>query len=115
MKKTYTFHVDVTSELIEKRYEGSFTLRHANFADIGAISAAMSRINQGARFVSDVMEAIVQAVATISVCSESAPEWWQEVTDGDVFDTRVIMQINSAMLEARSNSKPFRSDESGSD
>jgi hypothetical protein len=115
MKKTYTFHVDITSELTGDRYEGSFTLRHASLADFGAISAAMSRLNHGARFVSDVMEAIIQAVATITVCSETAPEWWNSVADGDVFDTRVIMQINSAMLEARSNSKPFRSDESGSD
>jgi hypothetical protein len=111
MDKTYTFQVDLTSDLIEKTYKGPFTLRHANLMDIGAISATMSRLNQGVPFVSNIMEAIITAVATITVCVESAPEWWAEVSDGDMIDTKLIMQINTLMLDARRKSKPFRSDE----
>lgn len=115
MDKTYTFQVKVKSELTEKTYEGPFTLRHASLMDLGAISATMSRLNQGAPFVSNVMEAIMTAIATITVCAESAPEWWAEVSDGDVLDTRLIMQINTLMLDARRKSKPFRSDDSEQD
>jgi len=115
MNRTYTFQVKVTSDLTEKTYEGPFTLRHANLMDMGAISATMSRINQGAPFVSNIMEAIITAIATITVCVESAPEWWEEVSDGELLDTKLIMQINTIMLDARRESKPFRSGESEQD
>jgi len=115
MDKLYTFHVEVKSRQADKTYTGTFTLRRPDLADLGAISASMSRMNQGETFVSNSYEILFTAINTVTVCGagdngETVPDWWEEVVAAPT-DTQVIMAIWARLVEAREKKLPFRSDE----
>lgn len=109
MEREYSFTVNDVSKLDGKKYEGIFHMRRPNIADLGAISAALSRLNQGQPFASDSFEAILTVVATIEVCCEDPPKWWKAMVD-EMADVGMIMRISTHMSEARDKGIPFRSE-----
>jgi len=113
LKKEYSFHVDIKSRLDGRQYEGTFHMRRPDIGDLGAISAALSRMNQGENFTSSQFEVLMTTIATVTVCGENIPDWWGELTaDESVADTRVILHVGSKMIKARDKAAPFRNEES---
>lgn len=114
MKKRYTVHVKAKG-LEDKEYEGTFSMKRPNLLEMGAISAGISRLNQGEPFSSTSMEAVFTAMAHINVCSEEAPEWWSEICgegqDG-VVDTRALMSVWTQITKERDTGAQFRSSQS---
>jgi len=115
MENLTTFPVTLKkyrSDLTGKTYEGTFTFRRPNLGDQGAISAAMSRMNQGEPFSSTNHEAMFLGIATMSVTLEkdSKPDWWDGVFDQtQPLDNRFIMYLWRTVVEARDETLPFRS------
>lgn len=105
-----TFHAKIRCDMQREGriLEGDFVIRQPTFADMGAISAAISRMAQGQPIVDPSTGAVLQAVAMLSVLVEEAPEWWDEVQEAQ--NTPVLMAVNTLLLEERGKS-PFRSAE----
>lgn len=109
IKKNYSFNVDITSKQDERRYQGTFHMRRPDIGDLGAISAAMSRMNQGENYTSSQFEVVMTAIATVTICGEDVPKWWAEITDENaVADTRVILRVGAEMVKGRDKAAPFR-------
>lgn len=111
LEKTYTFNIKTESRVFGKTLEGTFTLRRATLADLGAISAGVSRLNQGEPFSAPQFQILFLAIATVAVCGEDVPEWWKEVTEESAADTAVMLHIWSKLVEAREKGLPFRPSE----
>lgn len=109
MEREYSFDVDEKSRMDGKQYKGTFHMRRPNIADLGAISAAISRLNQGQPMVSDSFEALLTVVATIEICAEDTPDWWSEICD-ECADSGMIVRIGNLMSKERDKGVPFRSE-----
>jgi len=114
MEKKYSFSVDEKSRIDGKRYKGTFHMRRANIGDLGAISAALSRLNQGQPIVSDSFEALLTVVATIEICGEDVPKWWQALVD-EGGNESIIIRVGNAMSRERDKGQPFRSEKDQSE
>lgn len=117
VSRTYTFDIDIKSRMTGERYQGTFILRRPSLADLGQISAMITRINNGASFSSAQYEMLFTVVATIAVCGsgklgEFVPTWWDDVVGGedgdDVVDTHVVGHVGGQMAVARDKSSLFR-------
>lgn len=98
----------VTDQGVERIYEGDFTVRQPTFADMGAISAAISRMAQGQPIVDMTTGAVLNAIAGLSILVEDAPDWWDEVQESQ--NTPVLLAVNTILMEERGRS-PFRAAE----
>ncbi len=107
LSKTYSFEIDQESEETNVRYKGTFHMRRPTLNDLSAISASLSRMNQGQPIVSPSYEVLFTTIATIDVCGEKVPDWWVEVSEQSI-DTRLVLTIGAALVKARNERLPFR-------
>lgn len=91
IKRSGTSHVDITSRLTGRHYEGDFTWRRRTLGDMGEIAAVQSRMTGGEKIVEENMALIITAIAELTVVIEDSPEWWAEVKD--IPDTGVIQVV----------------------
>ncbi len=112
MGKQYTAHVKVWSVLANKELDGTFVMHRPSLNEHGSISAGMSRLNQGEPFVSESHHILFLALATISVCCDEAPEWYEQFVapsgDDEEIDEAALVTIWSTIVKARRESFPFR-------
>ena len=106
LKPTYSFKIKVTTEYGED-LEGEFEIRRPNLEDMSAISAGMSRMNQGEPYVSPQYEALFSAIVNIEVCGVRTPPWWPRISK-EPLDTGSVIKIGAEMAKARRASLPFR-------
>jgi hypothetical protein len=97
--------VKVTSPLTGEEYEGTFTWRWRTLEDLGTIAAVQSRLTEGEPIVAKTMEALIGAIAELSVVVESYPDWWEDIKD--MADSGVILAVYGHYLRWRT--EPFRS------
>ncbi len=106
LEKTYSFDID-TQGADGSALKGAFHMRRPTLRDLGAVSASLSRANEGQPFVSDGYEALLTTIITVAVCGESVPDWWEQVSS-DPVDTRVVMHVGGRMAMARDQHAPFQ-------
>ena len=102
---TVSMEADLYGDGEKKTYEGTFSVRDPKFSDIGAISASVSVMTQGQPVVDPAMGAILQACSLLSICTEDAPEWWEDCLR--VENVPMILAVNAAYMRERQAS-PFR-------
>ena len=108
IEKKYSFDVE-TESADGTKLKGVFHMRRATLLDLGAISAGLSRANEGQPFVSSGYEALLTLIIAIEVCGESVPDWWERVSS-DPVDTRVVMNVGGRLAGARDKHAPFQTE-----
>lgn len=93
-KQFHTFSIDIYSEVDEKRYTGSFTIKKMGIRDLAAMGVRKAQLNGGMHYdaenpgrgVDESTDNMNNMIATLEVTVKKAPEWWDldNITDWDV-------------------------------
>jgi len=114
---TKTFSIDFTSELEDRRYQGTFTVKKLGIREMGALGVRKSQLNGGMYFdsenpgrgVDEETDNFNNMIAHLEIAIKVAPDWWNldKITDpslvGKVFQE--VLEFENSFLRRASDRK----------
>ena len=118
MKRTKTFHIDYYSEMEEKNYIGTFTVRKLTIGDLSQLGLLKAKMADGfsynensGRGIDDTTNAINEMIAHFEIALIQKPDWFDPQ---DLIDIGLLREVYTevASFEADFLNRPLRGDRS---
>lgn len=110
-----TFAIDFTSEVEDRRYQGSFTIKKLGIREMGALGVRKAQLNGGMYFdsenpgrgVDEQTDSFNNMIAHLEIAIKAAPDWWNldKLSDpqliGKVFQE--VLEFENSFLRRKSD------------